>query len=329
MTSEADSQIQYLQETITPILPQDSIAEAGRKILLRNFIQVLEHEAGSRTGDDIEDVHRMRVASRRMRSILSLLSDYYTPKSVKTLNKQLKNLAYLLGAVRDTDVMLVDIQQVKEKASDENKPSFDPLIKKLNKQNKKARKKLIKYLDSKDYAKLIAKASKLLTTEGKGVVELDEFRPYQVRHVLPLLINEALFAVRAYDNHIPSTDQLRDLPESEDESALLAIDRETLHALRIEVKRLRYIITGFQEVLGKTAGDFIAETKILQDQLGRMNDLTLLEHYLAPQDIDVDSYLDSIRAENTRLEQEFPAVWERFNTRTVQSKLSNALLALR
>ena len=48
--SERTSQ---LQTFIQPIDPQDTMAEAGRKVLLHDFIKMLEHEAGSRSGEDI------------------------------------------------------------------------------------------------------------------------------------------------------------------------------------------------------------------------------------------------------------------------------------
>lgn len=335
MGSEPHSIISQLQEAITPISPTESIAEAGRKILLKDFIHMLEREAGSRSGEDIEDVHKMRVAIRRMRSVSSLLYDNYTSKSIRPLRKQLKKLAKVLGNVRDLDVVIAEIETVQASVADEEKQAFDSIIKRLNKQRKKARKKLNAYLDSKDYLKFVARTTVFLTKEGKGVAPVDEYHPYQVRHVVPILISEALAQVRAYDPYIPTTDELRAQEESDEETSANLPEISILHALRIEVKCLRYIVTSFEDVLGKTIADFIAETKVLQEHLGRISDLNMLEELMLEhmnfkaEESAFDAYLVNLRAERAELVQSFPDVWERFNTRTVQSKLSNAQLVLR
>ena len=48
--------IEKLSTTIQPVAAEDNIAEAGRKILLAEFVKVLQHEEGSRSGADIEAV---------------------------------------------------------------------------------------------------------------------------------------------------------------------------------------------------------------------------------------------------------------------------------
>ena len=69
------------------------------------------HEAGSRTGEDIESVHKMRVAVRRMRSLLQLTGDYYKGKSIAETERRLREIARALGAIRDLDVLILDLQQ--------------------------------------------------------------------------------------------------------------------------------------------------------------------------------------------------------------------------
>ena len=62
-----------LRETVG-MLPSDSMAEAGRKALHFNFERMLLHEPVARLGADIEGVHDMRVATRRMRSAFRLFA---------------------------------------------------------------------------------------------------------------------------------------------------------------------------------------------------------------------------------------------------------------
>ncbi len=62
---ETQERINLLEAQMHPMSPEDPMPEAGRKALLAEFVKMLKHEDGSRNGEDIEDVHQMRVASRR------------------------------------------------------------------------------------------------------------------------------------------------------------------------------------------------------------------------------------------------------------------------
>lgn len=59
------------------VLPDDPMSEAGRKVLRFHFGRMLEHEPGTRLGDDIEELHDMRVATRRMRSAFRVFTSYF------------------------------------------------------------------------------------------------------------------------------------------------------------------------------------------------------------------------------------------------------------
>jgi len=313
--------IDMLQTHLIPVEAEDTMAEAGRKVLLGNFITLLENEQGSRTGEDIENVHQMRVATRRMRSAFRLLEDYYKPKVVSTFTDDLQTLAKYLGGVRDLDVMIADLEKHAVEVTEEEQGVLQDITAKLDKRRKKARKRLVSYLDSKDYAEFVKKFSKFVTKPGKGASTVDETpespSPHQVRHITPVIIHTQLAEVRAYDNV---------LEESRE---------QTLHNLRIAFKRLRYVTTFFVDVLGKTGSDFIDEIKDIQDTLGHINDVTVARQMLHALNLNdeqsavVDAYLDKLTAEQENAIEGFSQTWEKFNTRTVQSKLSNALLALK
>jgi CHAD domain-containing protein len=305
-----------LQATVQAVASQDTMAEAGRKILLRDFIQMLEHEEGSRAGEDIEHVHDMRVATRRMRSALRLLAPYYKAKVVREFRARLKKLADTLGAVRDLDVLIHDLERYGEAHSAE----MQPTIALLDISRQAARADLHRLLDRSSYADFVHSYGRFLTTTGAGVrsQEAEAHTPTQLRHLLPAMIYEHLGVVRAY------------------EAALEAAEPETLHALRIEFKRLRYLVTFFSEVLGNGVKDFITELKAIQDHLGRMQDIQVasevLEDLMPELEDDasaaLSAYLDALNSEEEDLRARFPAVWKRFNSAAIQKKLASALVAL-
>ena len=242
-----------LHDTIG-MVPDDTMAEAGRKALLYHFERMLLNEPGSRAGEDIEAVHDMRVATRRMRSAFNLFDPFYKSDSIKPFVRDLRRVAHALGEVRDLDVSIDKAQRFMNRNPDSD---LAPILKGWHKQRTKARRALITELDSERFARFVDKFHAFLTRPGKGAKRLptsDKVVPYQVRHIAPSLIYAYYEQLRAYD---PA---LNDAPI------------EVLHALRIDFKRFRYALEFFEEILGSEARNVIEETKIMQDHLGDLND---------------------------------------------------------
>jgi CHAD domain-containing protein len=218
-------------------------------------------------------------------------------------------------------VLIADLSQFQTTLDGEQGADFQTVIASLDQKRTSAREELIRILDAKAYRRFVKDFSIFLTTPGEGAKNLhsDDIVPIQVRHVLPGMIHRCLAAVLAYDTFL-------------DEA-----DADTLHGLRIEFKRLRYLLSLFDDVLGSQTDDFVEELKAIQDHLGRLNDITIAHEHLDSQMADLDGHVsEAVQAYSARLDSEagdlmakFPAVWSRFSSRKVQSKLSSGLLALR
>lgn len=320
MIKTTDERISDLQAQVAPVLPEDSMSEAARKALLNDFIKMLENEAGSRTGEDIEHVHDMRVATRRMRSVFQLLGEYFKAKPVEAHTSRLRKLARALGKVRDLDVMIDNLMKFQETLNDDDRAALQKPIDILNQQRDSARKKLVSLLDKKDYRQFVDNFASFVTTSGAGAQNVPDGDgvPTELRHILPVTAYEHLASVRAYDRVLEEADE------------------ETLHLLRIEFKRLRYLLSIFEEVLGKAGKDFISEIKVVQDHLGSLQDAVVAEALfqdmlpqLEPSErAAVDLYLASLANEHANLRATFPDVWKRFNTKAVQRQLGSAISGL-
>lgn len=71
------------------------------------LIRALEQElTGVRTADDIEYVHRARVATRRLRACLSIFSPCLPQKNVKKWRRTIRGITSSLGEARDLDVQI-------------------------------------------------------------------------------------------------------------------------------------------------------------------------------------------------------------------------------
>jgi len=308
------------------VLPDDPMSEAGRKVLRFHFERMLDHEPGTRLGEDIEELHDMRVATRRMRSAFRVFSPYFDPDVLKPFLKGLKRTGGALGSVRDLDVFMEKAQRYLDGLPEEEQSSLDPLLANWLEQREAARAQMLKYLDGKKYQQFVRDFGAFLLTEGAGAlpVPADKPLPHRVCHVVPTLIYDRYQVVRGYETVI--------------EGAPI----ETLHALRIDCKRLRYSLEFFREVLGPEAEHVIREVVIIQDHLGNLHDADvacgLLVGFLAGwaraeqrERINVSgvtSYLVAKQNELRVLIESFPEAWQHFDRPEVRRKLALAVSVL-
>jgi len=103
--SQADQDTQDTQDK-----QQQPFAEFGRDLLPTYAKKFLKWPDDIRKQEDIEAVHKMRVASRRLRAALDAFESCANPKLFKKVNSQVKRLADRLGTVRDTDVMIAGLR---------------------------------------------------------------------------------------------------------------------------------------------------------------------------------------------------------------------------
>src|SRR4029077_1143360 len=91
--------------------PSDSPVQHVRASLYQRLRALLAHEAGTRTGEDIEDLHQMRVAVRRMRATLKAARPLLDAAWADGLRAELGWRGGALGPVRDLDVLLLRLHE--------------------------------------------------------------------------------------------------------------------------------------------------------------------------------------------------------------------------
>ena len=247
----------------------EPLPEAGRRMLRDQFQLMLSHEDGTRRGDDTAATHDMRVATRRQRAIFRIVRPYFKRKAIRSHRDGLRALAKRLGAVRDLDV-LIAAADADQSSPSERPTALAPLLDEWRTQRESARADLIAFLDGDVYRAFVDDYQAFLSSPGVGMkksASKDSAKPHLVRDVAPGEIWSHYGRVRAY------------------EPTLRRASMETLHALRIEGKRLRYLLEFFGEVLGPDVGKAIEQLVALQDCLGAMHDsyvgIGLVEEFLA------------------------------------------------
>jgi CHAD domain-containing protein/transposase len=246
----------------------DSMAEAARKTFYFHYRRMLHNEPGTRLGQDIEELHDMRVATRRMRAAVRVFGAYLDLERMKPLIKGMRRTGRVLGAVRDLDVFWEKTQHYLDTLPSERQAELEPLRVVWQAQRERAREQMLAYLDSDRYIRFKGQLGEFLRTPGAGALPVISDAggplPHRLRHVVPVAIYQRLAAVRAYDEWVTRPD----------------VPLERLHQLRIAAKGLRYTVEYFREVLGPEAEALIDEVKGLQDHLGDLQDAVVASNLL-------------------------------------------------
>ena len=242
------------------VLADDHIAEAGRKVLRFHFARMLAREAGTRDGKDPEELHAMRVATRRQRAAWRVFGPAFRTGRTKTYRSNLRDVASRLGAVRDLDVLLEAADGYRADLPTSEQRALEPLLSGWRTHREDARKLLIRELDSDGYQRWLEDYGEFVRHEGLAVVPVAPTQPHRVRDTAASQILTAYQGVRAY------------------EPVLRWADVETLHELRIAGKWLRYTLEFVREALAPEAANLIARVTAMQDHLGELNDADVTSH---------------------------------------------------
>jgi len=221
---------------------------------LRSMQRELE---GVRRNEDIECVHRLRVASRRLRNAFRLFGEELPAAARGRWRKRLKSVRKSLGAARDLDVQISFLRQSLDglSASDaKNRAGVEHVLNALTARRAAAQADVLGALDrlksSRVLAGLAAWVKEQLGEDGKAAPGPDELRPEAAREVRHRLGD--LFA------HEPCVER----PEAVEE----------LHAMRIAAKRLRYTLEAYAPLYEDELTTRIQWVRQLQDWLGEIHD---------------------------------------------------------
>lgn len=236
------------------VLPEDHVAEAGRKVLRFHLARMLDYEAGTRTGEVAADLHKMRVATRRQRAAWRVFGSAFRQGRTRRYRTGLREIASRLGAVRDLDVQLEAADLYRADLPIAEQRALEPLLGAWRAHRDDARTLLLRELDSDGYRRWLDDYRDFVRTEGAFALPVGPVQPHRVRDTAPSRIWHAYEQLRGY------------------EPVLRWADVETLHDLRIAAKWLRYSMEFTREALGPEVSTLIARVTALQDHLGLMND---------------------------------------------------------
>jgi CHAD domain-containing protein len=283
---------------------EQTVSEAYQAILDHNFRDVLKWADTARNWDDIEGVHKVRVAFRRIRSAFSAFQRAIPKKATEHWSQETRWLAGELGMARDLDVFIDEgLGSIKGVLP---LPGEEKLLELAKCRRAEAYEQVNAMLDSERFAQFKAEFPEWVKKRGWEQPPLSAKKQARMsKEVLPFsrkLLDRLERRVLEAGSHVDKT------------------SAEEMHRLRIECKKLRYGAEFFVPII-KGLDDFIGHMKGLQDLLGVMNDVSvmkhLLEHILADEtDPEVLQYAGGLVGWRTRhyheLLNSFEERWEEF-----------------
>ena len=220
------------------------------------FNEMLEWRKEALDWTDPEGVHSMRVASRRLRSMLRDFLPYLPKRSFASVIKQFKRLADALGEVRDQDVAIQVLEEIEKKAPAEHAAALNQFIAKRTELRQRYRNELkvqlakneLKKLQS-DFAMAIEEATATAERKRKRLT------PPTFAKVSQAIIRDRLKEVEKRSNAL-----------------FRPLDVEALHQLRIATKRLRYAIELLAPCFPHSLSAHAKRAARIQTALGDLHD---------------------------------------------------------
>lgn len=210
---------------------------------------------GVYSAEDIEFIHRMRVASRRVRTTLSVFDRCLPQKKGREWLAHIRKLTRALGQARDTDVQLALLSKILDQIQERKfKPGVSRLIIRLDQQRLRMQKKVDLALDELKKSKVIEEIqSRFLpygeVSPGEGAASPALFElSYQN-------VNERLNEFLSFEVYLRQ-------PEY----------KEELHAMRIAAKRLRYTMEIFAGLYNDNLKNPLRVIRKTQELLGDIHD---------------------------------------------------------
>jgi len=111
--------------------PFEPYAHAAARIVRVRANELFEAEENVLDTNDIERVHDMRVASRRLRAVLEIFEPCFPSGDYKTVLRDVKKLADALGERRDPDVHIEDMEAFERSVQATLRPGIDALVARL------------------------------------------------------------------------------------------------------------------------------------------------------------------------------------------------------
>jgi CHAD domain-containing protein len=133
-------------EAIAGLDEETPYALAAARVVSVRARELIEQAAGVLDTDDIERVHDMRVASRRLRAALEVFEPCFPPDPFEDALRDVKELADALGERRDRDVTIAALTEIQAAMGAAERAGIASLIEALRAEQREANEALAPFV---------------------------------------------------------------------------------------------------------------------------------------------------------------------------------------
>lgn len=269
-----------------------TLGKYAHQVIDEQYHKTIKQQRKVLADKDPEHLHQMRVGTRRLRTALQVFQNVVEiPKAGNA--KQVGKLARVLGALRDLDVQLADLEtHYRPKLPKGEQKQLDSVIATLQKHRRQAFTDVEDALTRSRYQALQSAYETWLKSPQFTVLSQLPLLP-----LLPDLLSPLLSTLLLHPGWLAqSTDASEAAPE-------------TLHDLRKACKHVRYQAEFFADFYGDAFKQWIEEIKTIQAKLGSLQDsqvlLDLLDRHLPKR-----AHLPTLQAVIQQAQTEVMIGWE-------------------
>ena len=217
----------------------------------QNLLQTLEK---IRSRHEIEDIHDLRVASRRIRTALTIFNNFFPKRRVKNWENTIRSITRKFGKTRDLDVQIEFLEGLLATIADKHLRAgilrvHLRLVQKRKKKDRAVGKHSDDLLKDQDILAMQSAMQEIIQNNGE-----DGYSPalYQLAfHTIYTALDQFLY----YEVFIHHPENIHEL-----------------HLIRIAAKRLRYTLEIFLPLYDGKMDQFLNIMKIIQQKLGLIHD---------------------------------------------------------
>ena len=237
---------------------------AAKKIFAYLLHVMKQNEAGIKADLDTEFLHDFRVAIRRTRSALTQIKGVFPKEIADHYKRDFASLGKLTNRLRDLDVYLLKRVEYQGMLPENLSSDLEPMFETLCRERKREHRKMVKALGAAPYKKIIGSWEEFINQPAAAKGDAAKYSNKPVLELARKFIwqkyNQVMTLGKAITDYSPD-------PE--------------LHSLRIECKKLRYLLEFFVSLFPTNEmANLIKQLKKLQDNLGDFNDLFVQQESL-------------------------------------------------
>lgn len=257
-----------------------SFHDYGAQTIRENLRKMLSLIPDVREAKDIEAIHDMRVASRRLRAAISVFEPAFPAREYRRFERNIKLVTRALGEARDLDVMIEALSSMESELPPREQAGIEGFLEELREKRQRLQTDVNETLDEMEARQLEqqfdriadAKSDEPQSAEDNNMPE----EPSLYDHAIPL-ISARVADLLAWEE------------ASEDPARIVE-----LHEMRIGAKRLRYTMELFAPFYDANFAKAIGEIKAVQEHLGNIHDADVLVPQL------LDHLRDTLKRDKTK-----------------------------